>query len=147
MINEVCFVILSGQSSFHEHGNLLVFDSIVNGTKTNTSHKTPPTWIVPIETASTTQKIEQVRFASEMNSDNAMMHIDPWLGIANRSVGINDTFMGALSALCTTTGKRSNYNERPLKCSCLKRRFTEFAEPIERAMFRRSSKKPFKLLN
>ena len=39
----------------------------------------PSTWITPIETARTKHKIEQVSFASEMNSLNAMMRIDQGL--------------------------------------------------------------------
>ena len=92
----------------------------------------PPTLIVQIETASSTYKIEQVSFASEMNSLNAMTRIDQLPGIANRNVAVYDTHMGALSSQCTSTGKRSNDIESRLKCSCLKRRFTEFAELIER---------------
>ena len=132
MIIDVCFAILSGRFSFHEHGHLMVFDSIVNGTRITSSHWMPPSWIVPIETASPTHKIEQVSFESEMNSVNATMRIDPWLGIANRNVDVYDTLMGALSALCTMTGKRANYNEYLLNYSYLKRQFTEFAKLMER---------------
>ena len=129
---EVCVGILSRQFAFNEQSRLLVFNSIVNGTKINTHNWIPSCWIVPSETTTQTHQIEQVGFASEMNSVNAPMRIDPYLGIANRSVDVYDTLIGALSSLCTLTGKTPKHNECPLSYASLKEQFAELAAHVER---------------
>ena len=104
----------------------IVFLSIQNGERLDKHSWMPSPWIVPTTQPVVSHDITRVDIADANGAQDVLSRLEPFLGIAHRSIPVFAEVNAALTTLYTLKTSTSTQNVMPVNFSFLRREFGQF---------------------
>ena len=128
MIGEIvscCLMLIAGRECPDEVTRM-VATSIETGSVITTFSWIPQTWLIPARTSTTTHTVSIVRVNDESDGETILARLEPFLGIAHRSMEVFDEISSALAALHSLRSDSIQNTTIPVNYQFLHREFNRF---------------------
>ena len=105
-----------------------VREHIKQGSVINTFKWMPKEWVLSLDEAETTHDVFVLTVDDSPSPINVMMRLEPFLGMANRSVDLFKSLNDALVTLYSLDGRNESQNVMPVCYSFFNKEFMRYAE-------------------